>query len=358
MIWFMLPDPSHPSGGVQMQYRMVSQLNRAGIPAVVWHGRQSTRFAEPWADAPVHRALTATLDAGDVLVMQEVGGAKWHSLVPNIPVVKIVQGHTFLIDDPDADGLPGFPGWPNVHDALVLSDYIEDVVALLSGPDVRVQKIPPGIDDVLFSPTPKDRVIAFMPRRRAADIAGAIRIATRAGLLPDGWSVRAIDGLDHEGVARALSSSSIFLSGAEREGFGLPAAEAMASGCYVVGFTGDGGREYLTDDVATVAHDNDMVLVAKAMAAAAHALDANDPLLKAKIAQGRQLVQERYSLKAMEDATVSAFRTILAPRSPSIIRERTLVQHYQTRAPRGGVLWSLYRAARRAGRRGVGLFGH
>lgn len=356
MIWFMLPDPSVPSGGIQMQYRMVSYLNRAGIPAAIWHGKQTTRYDEPWAEVPVHRALSAHLDAGDILVMQEVGGAKWHSLAPSIPVVKIVQGHTFLIDDPDMGSSPGFPGWPNVHDVLALSEYIEDVVRLLSGPGVRVHRVPPGIDGELFSPSVKKPVIAFMPRRRSADLTGAIRLATRSGLLPGGWSLRSIDGLDQKGVAGALATSSIFLSGAEREGFGLTAAEAMSAGCYVVGFTGDGGREYLTDDVATVTHDNDMVSVARGMAAAARALDANDLELAAKIARGRHRVQNVYSMSAMSDATVAAFQAILAPDSPSVIREGTLVAHYQSHAPRAGVFWKFHRAARHSLRRAAGLF--
>jgi glycosyltransferase involved in cell wall biosynthesis len=36
----------------------------------------------------------------------------------------------------------------------------------------------------------------------------------------------------------------VFLSLSDRDGFGLPPAEAMACGCYVVGYSGGGGREF------------------------------------------------------------------------------------------------------------------
>ncbi|OIH83329.1 hypothetical protein BLJ79_14605 [Arthrobacter sp. UCD-GKA] len=41
-----------------------------------------------------------------------------------------------------------------------------------------------------------------------------------------------------------LRRSSIFMSLSDRDGFGLPPAEAMATGCFVVGYAGGGGNEF------------------------------------------------------------------------------------------------------------------
>ena len=54
-----------------------------------------------------------------------------------------------------------------------------------------------------------------------------------------------INGLPQEEVAVILKKSLVFLAFGHPEGFGLPLAEAAASGCYVIGYSGLGGRELL-----------------------------------------------------------------------------------------------------------------
>jgi len=57
-----------------------------------------------------------------------------------------------------------------------------------------------------------------------------------------------IDNVNESKVAEIMSESAIFLSTSVYEGLGLPPIEAMACGCIVVGFHGDGGLEYATND--------------------------------------------------------------------------------------------------------------
>ena len=54
-----------------------------------------------------------------------------------------------------------------------------------------------------------------------------------------------INGLPQESVARLLQKSLIFMAFGHPEGFGLPLAEAAACGCYLIGYSGLGGRELL-----------------------------------------------------------------------------------------------------------------
>lgn len=53
-----------------------------------------------------------------------------------------------------------------------------------------------------------------------------------------------INGLRQEQLARELGSHKFYLTLTPMEGFGLPALEAMASGCVVLGFDAYGGRDY------------------------------------------------------------------------------------------------------------------
>ena len=54
-----------------------------------------------------------------------------------------------------------------------------------------------------------------------------------------------VEALSQRETADALRESTIFLHFTYQEGFGLPAAEAMACGNLVVGFHGFGGRSFV-----------------------------------------------------------------------------------------------------------------
>ena len=204
-----------------------------------------------------------------------------------------------------------------------------------------------------FRPLPKERRIALMPRRRREDLLGAVQLVRRSGRL-DGWEIVLIDAMTQAQVAEELGRAAIFLFGAEREGLGLPGAEAMAAGCYVVGFTGDGAKEYLTPDCAGVVLDSDVVGMGDLTLEAMHAFDHDRPTLQARIDLGRDRVLERHS-----GPRVRAALPPRSTRSPRRARRRgssrsVTLQHYQTHAPRSGVLWSGYYAARRGARTVLG----
>jgi hypothetical protein len=59
-----------------------------------------------------------------------------------------------------------------------------------------------------------------------------------------GWKIQSIDGESESKVAENLSKSIIFLSFSEFEGLGLPPIEAALCGNYVIGYHGQGGKDY------------------------------------------------------------------------------------------------------------------
>lgn len=106
----------------------------------------------------------------------------------------------------------------------------------------------PGIDLSRFRP-PKAKPdgpvnIAWMPRKNKA-LARQIHdlYASRNPQADVRWT--AIEGLDADGVARALADAHVFLATGFPEGCPLPPLEAMASGCMCVGFSGFGGWDYM-----------------------------------------------------------------------------------------------------------------
>lgn len=64
-----------------------------------------------------------------------------------------------------------------------------------------------------------------------------------------GWELTPIYEKPHKEVARILREASIFLSFGTQEGFYLPAAEAMACGCILIGYNGLAGRELSNGNV-------------------------------------------------------------------------------------------------------------
>lgn len=329
-----------------MIYRYVEHLNALGHEAVVWHGTPGFSYAAWETSAPVETGLSLDFSPGDVLVMPETGGTKWSFLNPDVPHVMLCQGMDFVFADTSftEDVAGAYPGWPQATCVLGVSDAIVTFLRHACTPGFPIHHVPVQIEP-WFVPRPKQRQIALMPRRRREDLLGAVQLIRRSGKL-DGWRIVEIDGMTQEEVAAELGRSAIFLFGAEREGVGLPGAEAMASGCHVIGFTGDGAKEYLRPDTGAVILDSDVVGMCEATLASMALFDGDRRSWQEPVERGRTLVAERYSGEAVRAALASAFGQITADGSPALVQETVTVRHYQTHAPRGGRVGAAYLRAR------------
>ena len=345
MITFMAPDLATFSGGLKVIDAYVRALNENGLPARVWHG--TTRAAYPDATAPTVYGRRLSLDAGDVLVMPETGGQKWQFLTRGAPTVMLCQGTDFVFANTDfTTALPGpYPGWPNATAVVGVSDSIVAFLRAACDPGFEIHHVPVEIDTHLFRPLAKEKRIALMPRRRREDLLAAVQLIRASGLL-DEWELEIIDGMTAPQVAAALGRSAIFLFGAEREGVGLPGAEAMAAGAYVVGFTGHGAKEYLLPAVSTVIPESDVVRMRDETIRVAGLFTDDRASYDRATAAGRDLIVARYGHDVMAAALVTAFRAITAPGSPSVLTAPVTVDHFEQYGPRPGRGWEAYVAAR------------
>jgi glycosyltransferase involved in cell wall biosynthesis len=125
---------------------------------------------------------------------------------------------------------------------------------------VPVIRIRIGVDAAFRRPADADRPrrLAYMPRKRPEEARQVLGMLRLRGAL-DGWEVLALDGLSQAEVADCLSECSLFLSFSQLEGFGLPPLEALASGCFVIGYSGFGGQEYFDPRYALEVPDSDVV---------------------------------------------------------------------------------------------------
>ncbi len=87
----------------------------------------------------------------------------------------------------------------------------------------------------------------------------ALLIPMLQSKLPSTWTIKPIDKLNENQVAEILGESSIFLAFSDFEGLPVPPVEAALSGNFVVGYTGQGGKEYWNRPVFTEIHSGDIV---------------------------------------------------------------------------------------------------
>ncbi len=313
MIYFYCPDDNQPNGGVEKIYRQADVLNRHGIAAAVVHLAEGFRCRWFRNDTPVVYARTVRPLEEDFIVAAEVFGPDIARTAPGIRKVIFNQNCYNTFRHYPLDTKPGETPYlhPDIAATITVS---EDSLRYLAYafPGARVLRIRPGIDSSLFHPgTPKKRQIAFMPRRQLEEARQVFNILKFRGCLP-GFEIAEISGMSHEEAAQVLRESAFFFSFSAIEGFGLPPAEAMASGCITIGFHGRGGREFFRPefswpiefgDIETYARTAEMLL--------AGYRGAPRPLAE-KALEAARFIAAHYSLGQEEADILDCWRQIMA----------------------------------------------
>jgi hypothetical protein len=106
---------------------------------------------------------------------------------------------------------------------------------------VHLQRI--GIDNELFFPREKTIDITYLTNKNYLFVNFIDKYL--ADKYPQ-LIINRLDGCTREEFADVLSRTKLFLSFGGPEGFGMPPLEAVFSKCKVLGFHGDGGKEFFT----------------------------------------------------------------------------------------------------------------
>jgi glycosyltransferase involved in cell wall biosynthesis len=291
-IYYLCPDYATPSGGIRAIYRHVDILNEAGRSAAVLHRRDG--YACRWFEHATRTvgAPSVRLSREDVLVVPEIYGP-YLSRLPREPKLVAFNQNAYLTYEHVPSGRP--PAYGIFTDAMTVS---EDSAELLrfAFPGLDVTVVPNAIDTDTFHPSEQApaRRIAMMPRKRPEDSELIMRLL---GDRLRGWEIVRIEGMSELQTAASLRSAPIFLALGRREGFGLPAAEAMASGCCVVGFPGFGGRELFDPAFSEPVEDGDVLSAARAVAALLDLYERDRTRVRERGARAREHIRARYSLE-------------------------------------------------------------
>jgi hypothetical protein len=198
----------------------------------------------------------------------------WFStLAPVLPLNALAPGDDVLVfPENHARLLARFAGWPNrkvvfcqsyslafrgVGDRNDYADY--GVTAALCPsqlvvtfcrrrfPTLQTFLTPYFLDRLTFKPGPPKRLqIAYAPQKRPLEAAFIRDLFRAENPAHRSLSWVAIEKMPEAEVARVLAESAVYLALARFDSFGLSTLEALASGCFVAGFTGNGGWDYAT----------------------------------------------------------------------------------------------------------------
>ena len=226
MIYYFLPDPGI-AGGVKVAFQFLEALNRLGVRAVA---------ALPEAKAPQWFAASpAVVDRRQAL--RELS-PKDYCIITWPPDYEILRGLTDRLVC-HCQGVENMEAIFRDQEVMLLTcwQHTQDLAREKYGRD----SIPVGISvsgRFFRQDGPKlDNRVAYMPRRGLGHAMSCLRLR--------GLDFDPLDGLDEEQVSLRLGRAGIYLATALGEDFGLPALEAMASGCLVVSVPVLGGMEYL-----------------------------------------------------------------------------------------------------------------
>ena len=322
--WFILQqDVDRPVGGVKQIYVVASIISSFGYHVTIVQGTSDFRPSWfPSSDLNFHTVgkndfSFAELNPNiDIVVIPET----FLPLLPRLSCQKVVifnQNMHYLFGelfDLDPSFVMRAYSSPNIVGVLTVSssDYAYALDSL-PVPSDRIHRIVNAIDENIFSFSfASAKSIAFMPRKNAMHSRAVLELIMRQSWFQDsGWSFTPIHKKSLAEVSSILADSSIFLSFGYPEGFGLPLAEAIVSGCFVVGYDGIGGSEiaHLCKplDVFTSVPFRDFHAYLNGVQHAIAAYESSNLLsLRSRLKAASRQVSQRYSTLSMVDS-VKAF---------------------------------------------------
>jgi hypothetical protein len=212
--------------------------------------------------------------------------------------------------------MPSNYGDPYLHEdviaVLVHSQHDLEYLTYLY-PSLKICRMYCGIDDQFFKFSPnKLNQIAYMPRKYEVGAQQLINLLNIRKVL-DGFRVRKIENSSLEETAQIMRDSLIFLSFSSYEGFGLPPIEALSCGCIVIGFYGNGGKEYLRSEFSYPIEYGDLLNFALTIQDVITTYRKYPNSLSNKAKEAAKFVHSNYSLAIEKETELNFWRSIQNP---------------------------------------------
>jgi len=251
-IIYLCPNTNLPTGGVRVIYRHSEMLAQNGFESAVFHP-YDPEFSCTWFEHNANLCKSALYDkSSDLIVIPEAWAEKFgqQCIDSGLHFAIFVQNGYYIHPHADSTDFTG----GHLRDIYAAADFIlsisDDSTAAirLAYPQVskgKILRLIPNVDEAFTAEidwSRKEKIITYMPRK-LSDHASLVRFYLSPHL-PEDWSIVPIQNVSGTELVSLLARSSIFLSFCDKEGCPMPPLEAAFSGNLVVGYTGQGAKEY------------------------------------------------------------------------------------------------------------------
>ena len=312
---FLCPADDAPTGGIKVIYRHAEIVDDLGLDAYVLHPFDHA-FRCSWFEHKTRLLRSLELDPRtDFVLIPEIWapifGAQClaRGLRYGIMVQNGYLTHPVL---PSLDASDNDEIYRRADLVLSISTDTTRMVAL-NYPDIDPARvvpvqysIGPAFQDAAVGAS-RERLITFMPRKMSDDSA-RVGFALKKHL-PSGWTIAPIHNMSEGECASVLSRSSIFLSFSDFEGLPLPPLEAAVAGNLVVGYTGQGAKEYWDEGIFHQIQQGDVISFVETVANLARRLD-GDRVARDLIGRRRRALAARYSCAAERSSLAALIERI------------------------------------------------
>ncbi|MFV0385553.1 hypothetical protein [Paracoccus sp. (in: a-proteobacteria)] len=304
LVFTHLPDYSYRFSGVDMPITyapaVANQLLRYGWP------RTSHRFLSQRVGAFLRAKDRTKIDLrdDDIIMVPEYASDFVPDAFPQNRCVMIAQ---------DVYGLMRVSRQPrfkrNRFSAVITTSEASSAAARLIL-EIEPWQIPLVVDPTEFSfVADKKPVIAYLPRKLAEDSQLVTSLLAERGRT-QGFEIRRLAKLTRAELLRQMHEAAIFLSFSWQEGFGLPPAEAMATGALVIGYTGVGGDEYFVSDVGYPIPGSDLSRFVRTVEQVCEQFLADPDSLLPLRKRASERILSRYSEERRADSLMRVFHEI------------------------------------------------
>jgi glycosyltransferase involved in cell wall biosynthesis len=280
---FFCPVKKSPVGGIKVIYRLsevISTILPEGSKSLVLHPNRPF-FRPSWFKSGIQfRRMIFGLNfsgklsfsniknifdpENDIVVLPETWVHKYASQLHKFDIrfVIFVQ-NGYLMSKGNREEISA--GYRNAVTILTVSDDCTKCVQQAFNINIeKISRVNLFVDPKKFISAPrKEKIITYMPRKLGGHFE-ILRFFIGDRISSD-WRFFPIDGCSEDKVADSLSKSQIFLSLSNREGLGLPPIEAAMAGNYVIGYTGEGGKEFWEAPLFSEIHHGDFLAFAEAV---------------------------------------------------------------------------------------------